>query len=164
MFDVWLGAWAATLVLSVTWLALGVRYWWLRRRGGVPVGRARWFLAGPLGAALLLGLLFGQVSLQIRFRHARHSFDEAVLVARPTPTLGGPNTGVPTGRFGTFDITHGFVQGKAVIFYEEHGAFLDDAGFAYLPDGPTPDLGDGSWESPQFRHLVGDWYAWTASW
>jgi hypothetical protein len=48
--------------------------------------------------------------------------------------------------------------------YEATGDFLDDAGFAYLPDGPDPELGNGSFEVPQFVHLSGDWYSFTSSW
>jgi len=55
------------------------------------------------------------------------------------------------------------VPGGAV-FYEEHGVFIDDAGFAYLPDGPTDGLSSVGFENPQFHHLGGPWYRWTASW
>jgi hypothetical protein len=48
--------------------------------------------------------------------------------------------------------------------WHEDGAFFDDAGFAYLPEGPTASLENGSFESPVFRHLGGPWYRWTASW
>src|SRR5919108_100061 len=45
-----------------------------------------------------------------------------------------------------------------------HWEVIDDAGFAYLPDGPDPALEAGWFESPDFHHLGGPWYAWTASW
>jgi hypothetical protein len=55
------------------------------------------------------------------------------------------------------------VPGGWIVYDESGSGLFDDAGFAYLPAGPTPDLGDGLWESPQFRHLGGPWYSWTAS-
>ncbi|MGY0002335.1 hypothetical protein [Micromonospora sp. I033] len=50
------------------------------------------------------------------------------------------------------------------MFYEANGYLIDDAGFAYLPDGPSPDLETPDFESPVFKHLGGAWYSWTASW
>ncbi len=51
-----------------------------------------------------------------------------------------------------------------VIFYDKVGSLFDDAGFAYLADGPSTELENGLFENPQFRSLGGGWYAWTASW
>ncbi|MGI8686105.1 MAG: hypothetical protein ACR2MO_13635 [Acidimicrobiales bacterium] len=71
---------------------------------------------------------------------------------------------VPFGRLGSFEITHIDKVDNGLLFYEQTGNLFDDAGFAYLPAGPTPDLESGGFESPQFRSLGGGWYAWTASW
>lgn len=56
------------------------------------------------------------------------------------------------------------VAWRGVVFYDSVGAFIDDAGFAYLPDGPSPDMANGSFENPQWFALGNHWYAWTASW
>lgn len=64
----------------------------------------------------------------------------------------------------TYKIDSAWVVHGGVIFYEANGNFFDDAGFAYLPQGPTNDLAHGGFESPQWRHLGGAWYSWTASW
>lgn len=163
MWEVWMGASAAAMVLVAIWLLMAVRYWWWHRRSNA-AGRARWFLLAPLGG-VLLGLLLGyDVSLRIRFAHARPAFERVAFATEPSSDLEESEAfGVP-GRFGSYEISYAFVQGEAVIFYERNGAFINDAGFAYLPDGPFPELGDGGWEAPQFRHLMGPWYAWTASW
>lgn len=67
-------------------------------------------------------------------------------------------------RIGTFEITDGYQVGSNVILMEANGAFLNNAGFAYLPDGPDDRLGNGSFEAATFRSLGGDWYSWVASW
>jgi hypothetical protein len=53
---------------------------------------------------------------------------------------------------------------QGVIFEEANGGLVDDSGFAWLPHGPDPSMENGSFERPEFRHLSGPWYAWTASW
>ena len=50
------------------------------------------------------------------------------------------------------------------ILYEVAGDGFDDAGFAYLPDGPGRTLAAEVKEQLAFRHVSGPWYAWTASW
>jgi hypothetical protein len=67
-------------------------------------------------------------------------------------------------RLGLVPITEAYRQGEVVIFYDAHGAFLNDAGFAHLFDGPFPELESGLFEDPSYRHLGGPWYVWTASW
>ncbi len=65
---------------------------------------------------------------------------------------------------GRYKITTVEVVGDGVIFYEKTGAFFDDAGFAYLPNGPSSAPANGGFENPQWFALGGHWYAWTASW
>ena len=36
------------------------------------------------------------------------------------------------------------------------------AGFAYLPKGPLPGVGDGRLNQPRFSHIGGPWYTFTA--
>jgi hypothetical protein len=52
---------------------------------------------------------------------------------------------------------------EGLIIFDRDGAFMDDAGFAYLPNGEFPP-GNGAFESPDFRALGGGWYAFTSSW
>ncbi|GGM45690.1 hypothetical protein GCM10007977_054140 [Dactylosporangium sucinum] len=47
------------------------------------------------------------------------------------------------------------------VFYEGDGELFTRAGFAYLPGGPTADIGAVLFESLRFRHLGGGWYLWT---
>lgn len=69
-------------------------------------------------------------------------------------------------RVGSYDLqTTAYRVQSGAIFYDTTGTgLLDDAGFAYLPNGPDASLENGSFESPQFKHLGGPWYSWGASW
>jgi len=82
--------------------------------------------------------------------------------ADPAPNDSGVLDG--PGRLGWFDIDRVSREGDVVLLFEHDGALLDNAGFAYLPDGPDPDLENGTFESPSYTHLGGPWYAFTASW
>lgn len=57
----------------------------------------------------------------------------------------------------------GFVVVWCARGFYEGTALFDEAGFAYLPDGPTAEV-QQSLESPTFRSLGGGWYAFTARW
>ncbi|MBM7785503.1 hypothetical protein [Tenggerimyces flavus] len=65
---------------------------------------------------------------------------------------------------GSYEVIRVETVPGGVLFYEANGNLFDDAGFAYLPGGPTPELENGGFESPNYRHLGGPWYAFTASW
>ena len=80
----------------------------------------------------------------------------------PSPDAYPPDLPVPK-TLGSYRITLASRVIGGVIFHEIHGAFLNDAGFAYLPGGPTAQP-YGDLQSPAFVHLSGPWYAWTASW
>lgn len=64
---------------------------------------------------------------------------------------------------GGFSLSRATVEPEGLVIFDKEGAFFDDAGFAYLPDGKFPP-GNGSFESPRFRSLGGGWYAFTSSW
>lgn len=71
---------------------------------------------------------------------------------------------------GTYGVDRAVRVGDNVYVYVKSGssggAFLVAAGFAYLPAGPTRTLDPVGAEAERvrFRHVDGDWYAWTASW
>ncbi|RZU76974.1 hypothetical protein EV384_5686 [Micromonospora kangleipakensis] len=123
-----------------------------------------WLPLAPAMAVVMLVLLVTGVPLRARWALSRDAF-EAVVAELPerSPATGFDPVPVPT-TVGSYRITRAYLVSGGVVFYEENGAFFDDAGFAYLPDGPTPSLGNGSFESPVFRPLGGGWYRWTASW
>lgn len=110
---------------------------------------------------LLLGL---SVPLRLRWLLSESAFENLVrdLPATDAPTQ-AVDLPVPQ-RLGLYELSHAYRQGNGVIFYESTGDFLDDAGFAYLPTGPFPELESGSFEAPRFHHLGNAWYSWTASW
>ncbi len=117
--------------------------------------------------------LGGYVSLEQRFDSNRAAFEEVVEdLSTPTQAArcaeAGPegwvDVGVPA-RIGGYGIAHAAcVPQGGFILYENSGAFFDDAGFAYLPDGPTQDLNTGWFEAPDFHPLGEGWYSFTASW
>jgi hypothetical protein len=152
------------LFAGALWAVALVRFV-ARKAKNRPTGSGVWLVIAPVGAAVVLVLASSDVLLRARFALHRTAFDE---VAAVIPAAHGTNDfiAVPwTERdVGSYTITGVYRIGAGVIFYERHGGFLDDAGFAHRPHGPDGIEGNGRWEHPQFRHLEGPWYAWTASW
>jgi hypothetical protein len=100
----------------------------------------------------------------VRWAASRDAF-AAIVAGHPIPPAGSEWTPLTVpDRLGSYHIiSASWVPGGA-IFYEAHGNVFDDAGFAYLPGGPTAELDTVSFEGPRFRHLGGGWYRWTAGW
>ena len=150
----------ALIVAAIVW---GFRAYLVvvRRRPNETIRNARWFLVAPLGGVIVYLLIVGSVPLRLRWAASEPAFERLVasVDSSTTPPLRGEAT-----RIGWYDITNIVVVDDGILFYEDHGAFLDDAGFAYLPHGPYPGLENGGFENPRFVHLHGPWYAWTASW
>jgi hypothetical protein len=147
-------------IAALTWLVRAATYVWARRRGNHE-GTALWFVVAPAGAVVLALLLYGNAPLRIRWQSSRSAFQRAVPEVQAHPS---DWSGWHPRRVGMYTVTTVQVVGDDVIFYEKTGAFLDDAGFAYLPNGPSKALANGSFENPQWFALGGHWYAWTASW
>ncbi|MEV0807573.1 hypothetical protein [Micromonospora sp. NPDC050200] len=123
-----------------------------------------WLPVAPFMAVVVLALLVIGVPVRVRWALNREAFETVVAgLPRSTPATRFDRVEVPA-RVGGYGIRSACLVPGGVVFYEEHGAFFDDAGFAYLPGGPTSSLGNGSFESPTFRSLGGGWYGWTASW
>lgn len=157
---------AAAYVLgigAVVWVVRGLLFV-LARRDGRAHGAARWFLVAPLGGLLVVALVLADVPLRARFSLSEAAFDRALELAPAETSLDEQEHFEVPDRIGSYRITDAYRQGDAVIFYERTGSLVDDAGFAYLPSGSFPELENGGFERPSFRHLQGDWYAWTASW
>ncbi len=127
---------------------------------------------------LVLVSWFTPLPVRARFELSRAAFDDyAEQVLADTDGMGpidpwdasqgsagydAANPPAPT-RLGTFGIRDVRIVPEGLLIFDSEGAFLDDAGFAYLPDGRFP-AGNGSFESPEFRSLGGGWYAFTSSW
>lgn len=147
-------------IAAVIWLVRAVTYVRAGRRGNHE-GSALWFAVAPAGAIVLVALLFANVPLRVRWQSSRSDFQHALTEVQADP---GSWSGWHPRQVGRYTMTTARVVGDGVIFYEKTGSFLDDAGFAYLPDGPSDTLANGSFENPQWLALGGHWYAWTASW
>jgi hypothetical protein len=125
-----------------------------------------WFALAPVVAVIVVVLLAARVPLDVRWAMSRDAF-EAVVASLPPPTSRDEEwspLSVPE-KIGSYRIDSADrVPDGGVIFYEASGNLLDDAGFAFLPGGPTQSLDTDWFESPVFRRLGGGWYSWTASW
>jgi hypothetical protein len=152
----------AMLLLGAIWLAWLVTY---RLRAG----RWSWgFVVAPLIVLAMLVALVAGVPRQVRWELSRPAFDRLVATL-PAPSSESESVWQPIAvpeTIGSYRIVGAYRVEGGYVFYDRHGAFFDDAGFAYLPDGPSESLtaGDGSFEAPRFWPLGGGWYNWTASW
>jgi hypothetical protein len=150
------GVWGLAVLAWLVWVAM------------FGIGRRRWswwFVPAPLVGVLVVTLVVVDVPLRARWAMSRAAFEAVVATLPPAGQAGQEwvSVAVPA-RIGGYRITSAVVAPDAVIFWEATGSGLDDAGFAYLPDGPKPTLENGSFEAPSFKHLDGVWYSWTASW
>ncbi len=158
-YFLWLGSAALLAVGAFIWAARSISYLVARRRGRSD-GRTSWFLVAPVAGLLVLALILIDVPLRARWAVSRSGFETVVQEAKKDESF----SSIGNQRVGLYQVLHVYSQGEAVIFYEKTGAFSDDAGFAYLPHGPFSGLENGGFERPEFWHLGGHWYAWTASW
>lgn len=159
--------WVVAAVVTLVGLARGTN----RRIG-------RYLLTVPLIALVMLAAGITEAPLRVRFEPARSDFTEfaqqALAAAEGVegadlesmtgadPAWNALNPEVPL-AIGGFPLRRARVFPEGLVIFDRQGALFDDAGFAYLPDGEFPP-GDGSFESPDFRSLGGDWYAFTSSW
>lgn len=149
----------ALLGLAIAWLVQLVMFCAARRRGQ-GAGRGLRFVIAPVVGALVVVSAWTGAPLYLRWAASRSSFDHAVKASQ---NGGTPDRGL-FGRIGLYRISRIKAVPNGLLFYEATGDLFDDAGFAYLPAGPSPALANGSFENPQWRALGNDWYAWTASW
>jgi hypothetical protein len=124
-----------------------------------------WFAVAPMCGVAVLALLVADVPLQARWALSRGAFEDVAesAIAPAGGSSSWAEVNVPE-RIGLYDVVSAVRVPQGVIFWEATGNFMDDAGFAYLPDGPAEVEANGSFESPRFHHLDGPWYTWTASW
>ncbi len=147
-----LGALAILAAFGLAWLVL-IFLAWHRDRPLV------WYGVAAILTVVVSGLIALRVPLQARWTVSRSAFDR--LAAR---IAADPDASV-SGRIGLYDVRYlRHIDGGWIVHDTVGTGLVDDAGFAYLPAGPTDDLGDGDWENPRFTHLGGPWYSWTASW
>lgn len=141
------------LACAAVWIALVVHDV-RRRRPGVVT------LVVPVVVLATAALIRTDIPLQVRFDLARSAMQDAVA------TMPADDDSVTGNRLvGTYVIRFlDRVDGGVILTEAVGDSIVDDAGFAYLPAGPTPELENGSFESPQWHDLGGGWWSWTASW
>ncbi|WP_141725351.1 hypothetical protein [Micromonospora pallida] len=95
----------------------------------------------------------------------RAAFEKVVAKLPPPPIELDAYDSVDTpDKIGSCRILSSFGVKGGYIFYDDDSSGFDDSGWGYFPNGPDGDLGNGSWEGPQFEQIEGPWYNWTASW
>lgn len=152
-------------IVGVFWLTRLVTtlVWQWRESGRFTLRLSVWYLAAPV-LALTLALLIGtSAALRFRWEFSKSEFEEIAREVPPPPSSGSDLMDVPA-KIGSYSIVYAVRIPQGVLFYDHNGSFFDDAGFAYLPSGPSPDMENETFEGPRYKSLGGDWYAWIASW
>lgn len=127
----------------------------LRRR---PVPEWRHIVAVPaIGLAVIVALWTGVVDTAA-WRVSRSSFDE-VVAARQPGLASTEQRPLPARRLGAFRVRRAWQQGDAVVFVVENAGWFGEAGFAYLPAGPSPEVRSTMLE-PTFEPVGRGWYRW----
>ncbi len=171
-------AWFALPLLGLgslcCWLGVAIHSV-VRRR--LPAG----LIIAPLIGLVTAGLIYTSTPSRIRFILVDRPAFNAVVARAPAPAVTildrdltedeandtyGDFPGPCPAHIGTIRVRECASFSAGYLFYDSAGSgFIDDGGLAYLPSGaPTHDVGDGSFEHPQFRHLFGPWYAFASSW
>ncbi|HEY5980794.1 MAG TPA: hypothetical protein VIT41_14305 [Microlunatus sp.] len=161
---------AAGVMLSVLVIA-GL----LAMLGPEPVPAAR--RLRPIGLVIAVVVAVGgailieqssHAALRVRFEAGRSDFEAVVSQAGP-PTHRGVGredySGPCPGSLGSYALEKCQVIDRGYLFLQQRAALGDDAGFAYLPDGPPSDdpTASGGLRLDQFSHLSGPWYAWSCA-
>lgn len=140
-------------------------------------GKVLWL--PPLVVVALAVLTTTAVPTRVRFEFARAEFDayalEVLTAAEDIEVWATYHEPAPEGRdrdlqspdvpesLGGIPLRSARVVPEGLLIYDADGNGFDDAGYAYLPYGEFPPS-TGEFESPSFRSLGGDWYAFTSSW
>ena len=163
--------WFGILIVMILHLATGT----IERPG---VNAAVPLLVVPLIGVALVVLTVTRLPVRARFEFARSDFDayatEVLAAAEGNPAVGDPwlspaDPGFDVVRpdappsLGGISVSRVRVVPEGVLIFDDVGAVVYLAGYAYLPDGRLP-AGDGAFESPRFRSVGGGWYTFTSSW
>ena len=160
IFELVILAWLL-IVGAVVWgLKLAVHL--MRRRRGTASAGGRWFAVSPVGGLLVVLLLASGAAFELRWAVSQPSLERAVATAQADPVVAATGDSPRIGLYRFLGAPR--VVGDAVFFYHPRGGGLfDDAGFAYLPDGLTPEV-DGQFEALRVERIEGRWYRWWSSW
>lgn len=157
---------AAAGLLWLVWVGL----WFSARRRNFAVGSSRWFILAPVAGAVVVAMLAFDVPLHLRWSQARPAFDRFVEESATQGRVEPIELDTPS-RMGTYVIDRAErLDGQTFVFLDTSSSprpFLTSAGFAHLPDGPRHDLPVMNvlgGERVEYRHLVGDWYTFSAYW
>lgn len=156
-FLVFMASSLALLAAGVLWSIHAVAFVVARRRGRPTAGTPR-FLLAPVVGAIAVALVAADVPFDARWSLSRSAFEDVVDDALKDPDY----RSTAERRIGLYTVGHVYSQGEIVIFWVPAGGFVDPVGFAYLPEGPLPEIGDVGLNHPQFRHIDGPWYTYAS--
>lgn len=147
----------ALLVGAVLWGIHLVAFVVVRRRGR-PASGAPLFLLAPVVGTVALALVAAGVPLDARWSLSRSAFEDVVGDALEDDDYRSTDER----RIGLYTVNDVDRHGEVVVFHVPAGGFIDPAGFAYLPEGPLPEIGEVGLNQPRFRHIGGPWYTFAA--
>ncbi len=148
----------AVTMFAVVFLLLPLDAWWLIRLvgwigSGVKDETRGWFFAPGLVVLAISVAATGSLTF-VRFSMSRGAFEQQVeAFDRSSAEFLDPSP-----RVGFFDVQAARREDGEYFFQTQgYDEFLTvHAGFAYLPDGPTPEQE----VKYSFRSVGGDWYSW----
>ena len=118
------------------------------------------FLAGPLMASFVAGVVYLEIPQESRWLQAEGGFEKAL---RNLPTAKSWDQGVADAvtpdRIGSYSVTGATRDAAGAAQFHLDGAFRGGEGsaFTYLVDGPTQAIRDAN-PGATFEHLHGNWY------
>lgn len=133
-------------------------------------------LLAPVLVLIVFGASFSDLAWKARWILSEPAFNAVVERAGPAAPIAPPGADLDEDEgwtdlepcrsvIGLYGIRSCSGIPGGYVFYDNVGSgLIDDGGVAYLPYGIPPDAGTGWFESPEFVHLHGDWYAFAASW
>jgi hypothetical protein len=132
-----------------------------RGRGG---GRSRMVAVLPALVALTVVIHAFDLPLALRWKLSEGAFEQAAETARSTPT-DEVERRWSRRRVGVYEVDNVFRIGDDVYFREADVGFLENSGFACLPDGLDAarsryDMPSKGAIYPELSALGGCWYAW----
>ena len=163
------------LLAAVVMIAVGV--WWCILVSASATHKRRLPIVmriAPVIVVVIVALGFTNVPMKARWLVSEPAFNAIVHEAGPPSVRPSDPVDQEEGWsslepcpavIGLYRISScdGFPGGY--LFWHRPGSGLfDDAGLAYLHSGVPDKAGTGWFESPEFTHLHGDWYAFSSSW
>jgi hypothetical protein len=139
----------AVLALGAAWIAW-VAFFVARERRFSP-----WLVVAPVGAALLVGMFVASLPLKTRWAMSEPDFTASLASPPSDSQVDSDGVLIEPLRLGSYWIVSVSADKDGTWFEEQVGNLCGSAGFANLPRGLSPDLGNGT----GVVSLGNSWYA-----